>query len=71
MVLEEGPTKGLEDKAITAEGKFSINFARSKRTFDLSLHYNSFFYVEVFVSYNIIDIKNIFNIHKYVIKNTI
>ena len=40
-VLGEGPTQGLDDTTITAEGKYSINFV-------LSLHYsgsNSFMFV--------------------------
>ena len=40
LVLGEGPTQGLDDTAITAESKYSINFTRSRKRFVLSLHYN-------------------------------
>ena len=39
VVLGEGPTQGLDDTAITAEGEHSINFSRSQRKFCLSLHW--------------------------------
>ena len=48
LVPGEGPTQGLNNTAITAEAKYSINFSRSKRKFCLSLHYdgsNSFLFV--------------------------
>ena len=48
LVLGEGPTQGLDNTAITADAKYSINFSRSKRKFCLSLHYdrsNSFLFV--------------------------
>ena len=40
LILSEGPTQGLDDTALTAEGKYSINFSESKKRFFLSLHYN-------------------------------
>ena len=40
LVLGEGPTQGLDDAAVAAETKCSINFSRSQRKSCLSLHYN-------------------------------
>ena len=40
LILSEGPTQGLDDTALTAEGKYSINFSESKKRFFLSLYYN-------------------------------
>ena len=31
LVLGEAPTQGLDDTTITAEAKYSVNFARSKK----------------------------------------
>ena len=39
LVLEIGATQGLEH-TLTAEKIYSINFAVTKKTFCLSLHYN-------------------------------
>ena len=43
VVLGEGPTQGLDDTAITAEGEDSINFSRSQRKFCLNLHWKHWF----------------------------
>ena len=40
LILDEGPTQGLDDTTLTAEVKYSINFTQSNRKFCLSLHYN-------------------------------
>ena len=39
LVLEKGPTQGLEH-TLTAEKMYSINFTVTKKKFCLSLHYN-------------------------------
>ena len=39
LVLEKGPTQGLEN-TLTAERMYSINFTVTKKKFCLSLHYN-------------------------------
>ena len=39
LVLEKGPTQGLED-TLTAEKMYSINFTVTRKKFCLSLHYN-------------------------------
>ena len=39
LVLERGPTQGLES-TLTAEKMYSINFTVTKKRFCLSLHYN-------------------------------
>ena len=39
LVLEKGPTQGLEH-TLTAEKMYSINFTVTKKRFCLSLHYN-------------------------------
>ena len=39
LVLEKGPTQGLEH-TLTAEKMYSINFTVRKKKFCLSLHYN-------------------------------
>ena len=39
LVLEKGPTQGLEN-TLTAEKMYSINFTVTKKKFCLSLHYN-------------------------------
>ena len=46
LVLEKGPTQGLEH-TLTAEKMYSINFALTKQTFCLSLHYNKAYYLFV------------------------
>ena len=40
LVLLEGLTSGLDDKTLTEEKKYSINFTVFRNTFWLSLHYN-------------------------------
>ena len=40
LVLDKGPTQGLDDTAIIAEAKYSINFSRSQGELCFSLHYN-------------------------------
>ena len=40
VVLGEGPTQRLDNATITAELKDCINFAKSKKKFCLSLHFN-------------------------------
>ena len=40
LVLGEGPTKDLDNAAITAEAKYRINFTESGKRFVLCLHYN-------------------------------
>ena len=36
----KGPTQGLHDTALTAEGKYHINFTKSGKRFVLTLQYN-------------------------------
>ena len=40
LVLDEGPTDGLDDATLTAEDKYSINITKSNNKMRLSLHYN-------------------------------
>ena len=40
LILGDGPTRGLDDTASTAEKEFSINFTESRKKFCLSLNYN-------------------------------
>ena len=40
LVLDEGPTNGLDDTTITAEAKNSVNIINSKKEICSSLHYN-------------------------------
>ena len=40
LILGEGPTQGLDDTAMAAEKKYSINFTESSNKFCISLHYN-------------------------------
>ena len=40
LILGEGLTQGLDDTTLTAEAKNSINFAKPRKGFALSLHYN-------------------------------
>ena len=54
LILGEGPTQGLDDTTLTAEGKYPINFTQSEKRFVLSLHYNrsnSFFFVNATKAY--------------------
>ena len=39
LILDKGPTQGLDDTKLTAEVQYSIEFSRSNREFCLSLHY--------------------------------
>ena len=39
-ILGEGPIQGLDDTALTAERRYSINFTESRKRFSVSLHYN-------------------------------
>ena len=40
LILDEGPAQGLDDKKLTAEKKYSINFTVTRKKSCLSLHYN-------------------------------
>ena len=40
LVLDKGPTQGLNDTKIIAEAKYSINFTESGARFVINLHYN-------------------------------
>ena len=40
LILDEGPTQGLDDKRITVEAKYPIDFTQLQKRFVLSLHYN-------------------------------
>ena len=40
LVLDTGPTQGLDDVTLTAEAQYSITYSRSNRKFCLSLHSN-------------------------------
>ena len=40
LILDEGPTQGLDDTTLTAEKKYPINFTVSQTKFCLNLHYN-------------------------------
>ena len=40
FILREGPTEGLDGSALTADKKYSINFAENNKNFCWSLHYN-------------------------------
>ena len=40
LILDEGPTQGLNDTTITVEDKCPINFTQPRKRFVLSLHYN-------------------------------
>ena len=37
LILGEGPTQGLDDTALTAEKRYSINFTESRKKFCLRL----------------------------------
>ena len=48
LILNIGPTQGIDVTTLTSEVQYSINFSRSNRKFYLSLHYkgsNSFLFV--------------------------
>ena len=40
LILGEGPTQVLDDTAMAAEKKYSINFTESRNKVCISLHYN-------------------------------
>ena len=40
LILGEWPTQELDDTTVTAEAKYSINFAKPRKRFVLSLHCN-------------------------------
>ena len=40
LILGEGSIQGLDDRTLTAEVKYPINYTRSKKVFILSLHCN-------------------------------
>ena len=40
LVLDKGPTQGLDDTTIKTEAKYLINFTKSGEKIVLSLHYN-------------------------------
>ena len=40
LILDIGPTLGLDDTMLTAEAEYITNFSRSNRKYCLSLHYN-------------------------------
>ena len=40
LILEEGPTQGLDGRKLTVEKKYLINFTKSRKKFCLSLHCN-------------------------------
>ena len=40
LILDKGPTQGLDDTTLTTEAQYSNNFSRSNRKFCLCLHYN-------------------------------
>ena len=40
LILDKGPTQGLDDTTLTAEAHYSVNFSRSNKKFYLRLHYN-------------------------------
>ena len=40
LILDEGPTQGLDDTTLTAEKNYSYNFTATRKEFCLSLHYN-------------------------------
>ena len=54
LILDEGPTQGLDDTTLTAEAKYPINFTQSRKRFVLSLHYNgrnNFLFVNATIVY--------------------
>ena len=40
LILDEGPTQGLDDTTLTAEAKYPINFTQPGKRLVFSLHYN-------------------------------
>ena len=50
LILDEGPTQGLDDATLTAEARYPFNFTQPRKRFVLSLHYNggsSFLFVNI------------------------
>ena len=61
LILDQGPTQGLDDDTLTAEVKYPLNFTQSERRFVLSLHYNgsdSFLFVDATKIYQF-DVKDL------------
>ena len=46
LILGEGPTQGLDDTTLAAEAKYPTNFTQSNKKSILSLHYDSFLFVD-------------------------
>ena len=40
LILDEGPTQGLDDTTLTAEAIYPFNFTQSNKRCVLNLHYN-------------------------------
>ena len=40
LILDKGPTQGLDDTTLTTEKEYTINFTERHKQFCLSLHYN-------------------------------
>ena len=40
LILDKGPTQGLDNNTLTAEAKYAINFTQPIKIFVLSMHYN-------------------------------
>ena len=40
LILNEGPSQGLDYTTLTSGAKYPINFTQSNQRFVLSLHYN-------------------------------
>ena len=37
LILDKGPTQGLDNTTLTAEAEYSVNFSRSQKNFCLSI----------------------------------
>ena len=54
LILGDGPAQGLDDTTLTAETRYPIKFAHTRKRFVLSLHYNgsnSFLFVNATIIY--------------------
>ena len=40
VILDKGPTQGLDDTTLTAEKEYTVNFMEQHKNFCLTLHYN-------------------------------
>ena len=40
LILDKGPTQGLDNNTLTGEAKYAINFTQPIKIFVLSMHYN-------------------------------